>query len=204
MTSLQQDHDSQAPRERVLLSRQPIYHADTSVFGYELLFRDSDVDSASYADGSKATAQVIVNAMMEIGMDQMVGRHLAFINFERQLLMGGYCEALPHERVVLEILETVVPDAALLKKLDQLRAKGYRIALDDFVCAEPYLPLLEFANFVKMDLLAADWADIDRALAIIGKYPVELIAEKVEKREQVEQCKESGFRYFQGYFFCRP
>ena len=118
--------------DRVLVSRQPIYRADNSVLGYELLFRDSDTDRATFADGARATAQVLVNTLMEIGMDELVGRHRAFINFERTLLLGDYCESLPPERVVLEILETVEPDKELLKRLERLRAKGYRIALDDF------------------------------------------------------------------------
>ena len=83
------------PLERILLSRQPIYSSDMSVFAYELLFRDGDSHQASFADGRRATANVIVNALMEIGMDEIVGNHLAFINCERKLLMGNYCEALP-------------------------------------------------------------------------------------------------------------
>ena len=190
--------------ERVLLSRQPIYRRDMSLFGYELLFRSGNTDRAKFSDGTQATAQVIVNALMEIGLDAMIGQNLAFINFERTLLMGNYCEALPSHRVVLEILETVEPDAALLKKLARLRAKGYRIALDDFVCSDPYLPLLKFADFVKLDVLDANWGEIERALAKIRKYPIEVLAEKVETPEHFERCKELGFQYYQGYFFCRP
>jgi EAL and modified HD-GYP domain-containing signal transduction protein len=190
--------------ERVLVSRQPIYRADNTVLGYELLFRDSDTDHASFSDGARATAQVLVNTLMEIGMDQLVGCHLAFINFERTLLMGNYCESLPPERVVLEILETVEPHKTLLKRLEQLRAKGYRIALDDFLCAEPFSPFLDFANFVKVDLVSSDQRSIERAVEIKNKYRVELIAEKVETREQFQECKAMGFQQFQGYFFCRP
>jgi EAL and modified HD-GYP domain-containing signal transduction protein len=197
-------HDSETRTERVLLSRQPIYHADMTVLGYELLFRNGGGEVAAVKDGAHATATVIVNGLMEIGLDEMVGRNLAFINFERKLLLDNYCESLPHNRVVIEILEDIEPDAQVLKRLEQLRVKGYQIALDDFVCTDAYAPLLQFANFVKLDLLATDWTTIDRALGTIGKYPVQLIAEKVETREQVEMAKEKGFSYFQGYFFCRP
>jgi len=174
-----------------------------TVFGYELLFRDGDTDHAVITDGAKATAQVIVNTW-EIGMDAMVGKHLAFINFERNMLMGDYCESLPPNRVVLEVLETVEPDPPLIERLRQLRRKGYRIALDDFVCNERYQPLLEVADEVKIDVQSTDWQEIERALAIIRKYPVKLIAEKVETREQFIRCREAGFQLFQGYFFCRP
>src|SRR5262249_11990618 len=114
------------------------------------------------------------------------------------------CESLPQDRAVLEILETVEPDAILMKRLQRLRAKGFRFALDDFVCAEPYSPLLEIASFVKVDVLASEWTAIDKALSTLRKYPVTLIAEKVETPEQVDRCKELGFENFQGYFFCRP
>jgi EAL and modified HD-GYP domain-containing signal transduction protein len=204
MASTTHDVRTEAEPERVLLSRQPIFRQDMSLFGYELLFRYGDTSRALISDGAQATAQVIVKAMMDIGLDDMVGPHRAFINFERRLLMDNYCEALPPDRVVLELLETVKPDAALLRKLDQLRSKGYRIALDDFVCADPYLPLLEYADMVKLDLLSSEWTEIERAASIIKKYPVELLAEKVENRPQVESSKRIGFQYFQGYFFCRP
>lgn len=190
--------------ERVRVSRQPIYRNDTTVLGYELLYRDGDTDRALFSDGARATAQVLTNTLMEIGMDELVGCHLAFINFERTLLLSSYCESLPPERVVIEVLESVQPDKGLLRRLDQLRGKGYRIALDDFVCAQPYSPFLEFANFVKLDLSNTDWPVIEHTAEILSKYPLELIAEKVETREQFNRCKAMGFPYFQGYFFCCP
>ena len=96
--------------ERVLVSRQPIYSAEMAVLGYELLFRDSDVNRASFSDGDQATAEVILNTFMDIGLQEVVGQQLAFINFGRNLIMGNYCESLPSERVVLELLESVEAD----------------------------------------------------------------------------------------------
>src|SRR2546422_3908760 len=166
--------------ERVLVSRQPIYRSDLSELGYELLFRNSDADVASFSDGDQATADVIVNTFMEIGLEEMVGRHLAFINFDRNLILGNYVECLPRERVVVEILETIKPDATFVKKLRDLRGMGYRIALDDFLCTEPYYALLDVASFVKFDLMATDWSSIESSVNFVRKYPVQLIAEKVE------------------------
>jgi EAL and modified HD-GYP domain-containing signal transduction protein len=106
--------------------------------------------------------------------------------------------------VVLEILETVEPEKLLLKRLGQLRDKGYRIALDDFVSEQLSSPFLEYADFVKVDLSIADWSAIESTVEALRGYPVELIAEKVETREQFNRCQEMGFRHFQGYFLCRP
>jgi c-di-GMP phosphodiesterase len=190
--------------DRVLVSRQPIYGADMAVFGYELLFRDSEIDRASFSDGDQATAEVILNTFMDIGLEQVVGQDLAFINFGRNLIMANYCESLPRERVVFELLENIEPDESLLKRLRQLKNAGYRIALDDFVCADPFYRLLETVQFVKLDVLANDQQTIERSVATLKKFPLQLIAEKVETREQLRLCQDLGFDYFQGYFFCRP
>jgi EAL and modified HD-GYP domain-containing signal transduction protein len=190
--------------DRVLLSRQPIFQGDMSLLGYELLFRDGDFPTASISDGAQATAQVMANSLMEIGMDELVGRHPAFINIERKMLLADVCESVPSDRVVLELLETVVPDERVLKRLANLRSKGYRIALDDFVCAPEFSPLLELADFVKLDLTISDWPTIEKAAETMRKYPLKLIAEKVETREQFEKAKSVGLDHFQGYFFCRP
>src|SRR6476620_7349658 len=119
--------------DRILVSRQPIYCADWSQLGYELLSRTGDDDTASFTDGDQATAEVIINTFMDIGLDKMVGRHLAFINFDRNLILGNYCDCLPHERVVLELQANEV-DAPLIKKLHALRERGYRIAVDHSLC----------------------------------------------------------------------
>jgi EAL and modified HD-GYP domain-containing signal transduction protein len=77
------------------LSRQRICHADLSVFGYELLFRDGAADKANMRDEDEATALVIVDTLMEIGLQQMVGSHLAFVNVSRNFMLSDFCEALP-------------------------------------------------------------------------------------------------------------
>jgi EAL and modified HD-GYP domain-containing signal transduction protein len=104
---------------------------------------------------------------------------------------------------VLEILESVTPDTTLIEKLWKRRSKGYRIALDDFAGTDS-AALLEVANFVKFDLIANDSQTLESSMAFARKFPVQLIAEKVETVEQFERCKKLGFDYFQGYFFCRP
>jgi EAL and modified HD-GYP domain-containing signal transduction protein len=165
-------------------------------FGYELLFRDSTENRAEFSDPAQATAEVIVNAFMEIGLEEIVGQRFAFINFDRNLILGNYCDSLPHERVVLEILETVKPDAAVLKKLHHLRGLHYRIALDDYTLQKSSQGLLEIANFVKLDLLASDMATLERSLAAIRKYPVEVIAEKVETLEHSNDARRSASTFF--------
>jgi c-di-GMP phosphodiesterase len=190
--------------ERVLLSRQPIYQKDLTLLGYELLFRDDDAERASFRDGDEATAQVVVNTLMELGLEEMVEERLAFINVSRNFVLSDFCESLPPDRVVLELLKPPEVDTVFLKRLGQLRSMGYRFAVDEFALAPKWAPLLEKAFLVKFDVMKGDWNRIRRGLSVIEDFPVKLVAERVESKDQFDFCQKSGFDYFQGYFFCRP
>ncbi|MEC4675046.1 MAG: EAL domain-containing protein [Nitrospirota bacterium] len=186
------------------VGRQPIYERSLKVFGYELLFRNSQVNKASFTDGDAATAQVMLNTFIEIGLDHIVDQHLAFINLTRDFVLGNFCMALPKNRVVLEVIENLDVDQELIDALRRLSNLGYRIALDDFVYHESLKPLVELADIIKVDVLELDRASIEKHVGILRQYPVKLLAEKVETYEDFEFCRELGFDYFQGYFFCKP
>jgi len=190
--------------DRVLLSRQPICAGDMSTWAYELLFRDSEADQATFRDEDEATAQVVVNTFMEIGLQEMVGPHLAFINVSPKFIMSDFCEALPPNRIVLELLEPINFDVTLLKRLDELTAAKYQIAVSDFVFESKYLPLLDRAAIIKMNLQTNTWDRIEKNLETLKGRAVRKIAERVETADQFRFCEKLGFNYFQGYFFCRP
>jgi len=139
-----------------LVGRQPIYGREVDVFAYELLFRNSEVNQACFVDGDMATAQVMLNAFMEIGIDNIVDQHLAFINLTRGFIVAGHCFALPKDRVVLEVLETVEVDEDVITALSRLSKEGYRIALDDFVYHESLQPLVDLADIIKIDVMELD------------------------------------------------
>jgi len=172
--------------------------------GYELLFRDNEADRASFRDEDEATAQVIVNTFMEIGLQEMVGPHLAFINVSPKFIVSDFCEALPNDRVVLELLEPLDLGFDLMKRVDQLVSNGYKIAVGDFAFSEKMRPLLEAAYVVKFDLQQHDWKWIEQRTAEIETMNIKRGAEKVETAQQFKFCREMEIEYFQGYFFCRP
>jgi len=191
---------------RVLVSRQPIYRGNMQVFGYELLFRSTScADRAAFSDGNSATAEVISNSLIEIGLDEIIGPHRAFINFDRELILSpGYCEAIPKDRVVLEVLETLDLDDEVVQRLKLLAADGYQIALDDFVDFDKFLPLLEIASIVKLDVMAVSQDRVAELVRNLRPFNVKLLAEKVETYKDFEHLRDIGCDYFQGFFFCRP
>jgi len=142
--------------DKVFVGRQPIYRDGVDVFGYELLSRDSELNRAAFADGDKATAQLLLNTFLDIGLDQVVGPHLAFVNVTRNFLFSEYCESLPKGRVVLEIAGDTDADTALLDRVSKLAQSGYCVALDNFVYNEQLRPLVAISDIVKLNIHALD------------------------------------------------
>lgn len=185
------------------LARQPIFSPDQEVVGYELLYR-SDDGGVITAGGTRATTDVIINSYVEIGLDRLVGNHLAFINVTRDFIVTQEMLPPPSRQLVLEILEDIDVDDEVVAGIRSLIAKGYTIALDDFDLTTSSRRLLQFASFAKIDLLQQRPADLSRVVASLRKFPVKLIAEKVESAEEYERCRALKFDYYQGFCLCRP
>jgi EAL and modified HD-GYP domain-containing signal transduction protein len=188
----------------VFIARQPIFDAALDVVGYELLFRGANEHVAVFSDDDEATSTVVMNAFTEIGLDNVVGERLAWINVSRDFLLGSLARALPRGRVVLELLEDQEVDDGLIASLEDHRARGYKIALDDFSWSEERARLLDHVDIVKVELLGRDPEAVAGDVARLSRYECTLLAEKVETKEEYERCQELGFDLFQGYFFCKP
>ncbi|MDI3340578.1 MAG: HDOD domain-containing protein [Sphaerobacter sp.] len=186
------------------IGRQPIYDRDLQVFGYELLFRTADSSRAQIVDADRATSDVVLDALVELGLDRLVGNRRAFINLTRNFILRGYYAALPAHRVVLEVLESEPVDRSLVDAVRELAAAGYTVALDDFDYRDDLRPLVDAATIVKLDIAALGRAGIEANLRRLRGHDLRLLAEKVETPEDFALCRDLGFDYFQGYFLCRP
>ena len=186
------------------LARQPIYDASLKLAGYELLFRSGDVGHAQFVNGDQATSEVITSAVVDIGLDTLVGEHPAFINATSGFLNGDFPLPELKGKIVLEVLEDITVDEALIARVNQLSQAGYRLALDDFVYQPGCEALLSIADFVKLDVCALTAAELTDHVKRIKAHGPKLIAEKVETYEMLAACQKLGFDLFQGYFFCRP
>lgn len=189
----------------VWLGRQPIFDRQKRVFGYELLYRDhAQRNVYAHPDGDQASNRVINNSLTMMPLADSAGERKAFINITRRLLVDQSYRRLPRERAVVELLETVEPDAEILAACAALKEAGYLLALDDFQCTAANRPLLDYADIIKIDFLVSDAQQRQWYAQEFGGQRLLLLAEKVENSEDFEQAFELGYDYFQGYFFCRP
>jgi EAL and modified HD-GYP domain-containing signal transduction protein len=188
----------------IILGRQPIFDPEKKLRGYEILFRSVAPAPAAAIDGDHATATVMLNTVVELGIDNVVGPNLAWFNMTEQALLEERYSVLPPDRVVLEVLESLEPTADNLRAIRRARLNGYSIALDDFVYSENRAPLLDVANFVKLEFPAIGVDRIAEQVEKVRRHKVSVLAEKIETQAEYEACRAAGCDLFQGFFFCKP
>ncbi len=189
----------------VHVGRQPIFDERGTVVAYELLFRGSMTAVEAGRQDTYATTTVMINAFTEIGIRELAGDRLCFINLTREFLLGTLPLPFEPSQVVLEVLETVEVDDEVIAGVTALVAAGYRIALDDFVWGAGHEQLFPLASFVKLDLLDGDLTDLDEIVAAIREYPnLQIVAERLETAEQLAIADKYGMELRQGYALSRP
>lgn len=189
----------------LFLGRQPIVDAQGRLHAFELLFRSGQHNQAVVPDNLAATARVLHYVFAELGVERALGAYRGFINCDETLLLQrGLLDAMPCDKLVLEILETVAPSPAILQRCLALKAAGFQLALDDYTGGTAPGELLSIVDVVKVDILATPEDVLAEVVASLAPYRVTLLAEKVQTQEQADRCRELGFGLFQGYFFARP
>ena len=188
----------------IYVARQPIFELKHGLYGYELLYRrDGQVDRADGESGAMS-AEVIVDALLGIGLRAIAGGSIAFVNFSEAQLISETWGLFEPSEVVIELLESVHANPETVAACKKMKAAGYRIALDDYVANADTRMLLEFATIVKVDVLGKPENEIVAVASDLQPRGVRLLAERVETAEVRDVCAAAGFEFFQGYLFSKP
>ena len=194
-------HPLALPGQR-FVARQPIFDRSQRVYGYEILFRNG-VEDYFNADPDLAARSTLDSSLL-YGINTICDNKRAFMNCTREVLFKDLITLLPPSQTVAEILETVEPEDRVIAACKRLKACGYLIALDDFGPNDARLPLVEFANVIKVDMRSTTPEERIGMMRRFGSPKCKMLAEKLETPHEFHQARDMGFEYFQGYFFCRP
>lgn len=187
----------------LFLGRQGIFDRAGRVHGYEFLYRidrrrSLRVDQWPAPAQDRATLRVLQATFSPLGVRALAADAHVFVNFTRSFLVGDLPVPDEPDRLVIEVVESVRADAAVVAGVRRLREHGFRIALDDFVGLSSQVALLPYADYVKVDR---------RDLALRGRPLVDLarseggrlVAERIETPAQRDWCEDLGFDLFQGF-----
>lgn len=132
-------------------------------------------------------------------------------------MKSAYLSAgLPPERLVIEITESsiLVNTDATIKKLNEVRSLGVKLAVDDFGTGYSSLSYLNRfpMNILKIDRSFVEKVDDGEGGAAMAKAVISMsdtlklttIAEGIESYSQIETLRELGCSWGQGFYFSKP
>ncbi|GGC11926.1 histidine kinase [Marinobacterium zhoushanense] len=190
---------------QVLMARQPIYTKSQDVTAFELLFRDSD---GKFVDGLKdkeATLGVLMGAYSSISKSGEVQNVPCFLKVTDSFLLDNEMPDLPRQSFVIEILGHSKISPALIDRVKSLANDGYRLALADYDPTDPrFGPLLNVVHVLKLDIQKLGMKNVQTLVQKLRPFQLELLADKVETKEEFRLCLEMGFELYMGYFLSKP
>ena len=189
--------------KRTFFARQPIMNADRRTVGYELLFRDGPQNAFPEVDADYATRFLL--SCCFLGTDtNFLDRKIGAVNFTYNSLLNRIPTLFPQESLMVEIQENCPPTKALLEAVKELSAKGYRIALDNFVPSVEWKHFLHYIHIIRFDIRITPISKVRPFIQRLVGTKIRFLAEKIETYKEFERAKRAGFHFFQGYFFCKP
>ncbi len=188
----------------IFIGRQPIYNRDLEIYAYELMSHSNSEDTESSIDADKATSQVIINAFMEIGIDKLVGKNMAFITLTEHFLLSDYELPLPKDRVILKIPTYANVTDELIDGVKRLADAGFKLALDNYLQHPALQPLSSMASMIDINIEDLSIDEIRAHLKILKKLHPIILADHVKDHHAYDICRDVGVDYIQGYFLNRP
>jgi EAL and modified HD-GYP domain-containing signal transduction protein len=183
------------------VARQPILDLQGRVHGYDLLFRNAP-EVVLRRDAEFAVQTMLDNEVI-FGLERLTNGLPAFISCTAEALTGNSVLVLSPGKTVLGVPAGLEPEPNLVEACRSLKARGFRLALDDFTWSPKPHPLLNQADYVRLDF--ARLREVDRQqLYKEASDSLTLVAQKVASYEDHRKACAMGFTLFQGDYFCHP
>ena len=187
------------------LARQPIFDRNQVLIGYEIIYRSS-LNSPEKEDNeyNEATSRLLLNSYLDIGMDTLLSGHIAFINFDRELVLKDSPLLLNKSTTIIQIPSDITPDPIFLDKVSAFKDDGYLISLAGYIETYPHNDLLDLVDIIQVDLSKNNASSLKRIVKRFQLTTQILLAKNIESQDSYETLKKMGFELFQGYYFCKP
>ena len=184
------------------IARQPILDQYGVVHAYELLFR-IDPKNDERANDHQDALTILDNVAL-FGLDRLTGGLPAFVNSRAETLTEDLIASLSPSLTVLEIRASLDMPPKSIGMCHKLKMAGFRFALVDFTEGSAPHPLLDLVDYVKVDSRSFETdggAPIRRRLR---NTSAAVVALEVDSQDSYRKARAEGFKYFQGFYFCKP
>ena len=170
--------------------------------GFELAYHDTQ----HTANPLEISAKVASFALLDYGLDQAGESGKVLLTITQPWLSNA--SMLPvakiKDRLVLQLGDDIEPDPITLTALQQIRAKGFLIALSGYEPDDTRKPLLSGVDIVTVNCQKFILGDLKKVHTELRKYPLTLMAGRIESWQAFEKIRAIGFDLYQGSFIGKP
>jgi EAL and modified HD-GYP domain-containing signal transduction protein len=184
------------PTNLNLLSRNPIFTAAKTVWGYEIQ-TTSSLASGAGPDPDQTNVGTTVISGDYIGLNTILARNKKILlSYTREQILKQIPYAFPAPSSAILITARLQNDPELLPALAQMRADGHTIALERTPGVTPDPALAELVSVICLAT-----PDMAGEMHAIPQSKITVIVRNVTTREEVERLQDLGITLFQGRFF---
>lgn len=174
-----------------------------AVIGYELMIQE-DNDSFYNSSSDSVAANTMV-AFLSENSNRIFKEKATFMTFTPSLLFRNTPKIFDKDKVIIQIEDNIIihPMAAIL--IRKYREDGYRFAINDFQFTPKYFSLLEYVDYIKVDIGGKELDDQQkRSMANVVDmahgFGKQAIATSVNTKEVYELAKMLNVDYVEGNY----
>ncbi|SMP53365.1 EAL and modified HD-GYP domain-containing signal transduction protein [Desulfonatronum zhilinae] len=183
-------------------ARHPIFDRNMKLWGYQLLYRDCEqAESARFEDQDQATVQVVLEAAASPSLGPARDTYL-LMEFSITALVHEVPYALPPHNMIIKLTPSLCRDGTVPGVITELRATGYRLALDGPLDSCHHV--LAEADYLIVDALIESSEAFTQAMNAATRTGIPVLVKRIETPKAFAEAKRLGAEFFLGFFFQKP
>lgn len=192
----------QAP---LVVAMQPLFTAEKSIWGYELLFRTpasltgGEAPCSANEDFSNMVAEGYSIIKPELSRNQRV-----LLRFGTEQIVQGLPLLLPIAQIGVEIDHSGPVYYELTESLKLLQSAKGLLIIDNYTGSTEQKALLPFVKMVKIPTDQVSASELPAMIEELKSLGIQSVATHVENHTVFDQCLKLGFDLFQGGFISLP
>lgn len=173
-----------------------------TVIGYELMIQEDQ--NSLYNSNSDSVAANAMVAFLSENSNRIFKEKRTFMTFTPALLFRNTPKIFDKDKIVIQIEDNIVIHSLATILISKYKDAGYHFAINDFQFTPKYFSMLEYVDYIKIDISGAQDETRMRSIANVidmaHGFQKEFIATGVNTKEAYELAKELEADYVEGNY----
>lgn len=171
------------------------------IAGYEFLFQEDD--DSLYNNSEVNAANTIATFLMD-NNGKIFKDNQIFITFTPSLLFRNTAKMFDKDKIVIQIEENLVIHPLAAVMIEKHRKEGYRFAINNFQFTPKYFSMLEYMDFIRLDVTGYEERRVKDSLAnmiqMAHGFGKSCIAYNVDSKEDYDMALSLDADYVEGQY----